>query len=98
MTSQIEPQAERVQDQFPSITSVQIKIVDCGSDHLVGWASLVLADSIRVANIAIRRGRDNQLFCTYPVKRTERGAKTHYFHPISTFAAQAVQDAILSRL
>ncbi len=80
------------------ISNVKLRIVENGVDGLVAWASCLIDDAILLNNIAIRRGRDGSLFLTYPAKRSQGGDKYHYFNPISVKAAQAVQDALLSRL
>ena len=80
------------------ISDVKIRLVENGTDSLIAWASCVIAQAIKLDNIAIRRGRDGGLFLTYPVKRTSDGNKHNYFNPISGRASQAVQDALLARL
>lgn len=80
------------------IARVQIKIVEKGTDGLVGWASCIVSDAIRLDNIAIRRGHDGALFLTYPNKVTDSGSRHPYFNPISSGAAKAVENAVLARL
>jgi len=81
------------------ITDVKVRLVDNGTDALVAWASCVVSGAIKLDNIAIRRGRDGTLFLTYPNKRTGPGDRAYpYFNPISTAAAEAVQNAVLARL
>jgi len=82
----------------PLVACVSIRLVESGSDGLLAWASCVVSGAIKLDNIAIRRGRDGSLFLTYPAKHTTGGGKHHYFNPISAEAAQAVQDALLTRL
>lgn len=81
-----------------TISDVKVRLVEHGTDGLLAWASCVVDSSILLNNIAIRRGRDGSLFLTYPAKRATGGHSHHYFHPISVEAADAVQDAILTRL
>lgn len=81
-----------------TISGIKLRLVADGTDGLIAWASCVVSGTIKLDNIAIRRGRDGSLFLTYPAKRTPGGEKYHYFHPISVDAAKAVQDAILARL
>jgi DNA-binding cell septation regulator SpoVG len=81
-----------------SITDIKLRLVDAGTDGLIAWASCVVAHAIKLDNIAIRRGRDNSLFLTYPIKRTDAGDKYPYFNPISSEASKAVEDAVVARL
>ena len=80
------------------ISSIKLRLVEDGRDGLIAWASCLVNNGILLNNIAIRRGRDGDLFLTYPAKRTMRGEKYNYFNPISTEAAQAIQNAVLARL
>jgi len=81
------------------ISDVKVRLVNNGTDALVAWASCVVSGAIKLDNIAIRRGQDGSLFLTYPNKRIEPTGRTHsYFHPISSEAAEAVQNAILTQL
>lgn len=80
------------------VTNVGIRFVENGADGLIAWASLVIANTVRLDWIAIRRGRDGRLFLTYPAKATSNGSKPNYFNPISSEAAEVVNAAILARL
>lgn len=84
--------------QKVTITDIKVRLVENGNDGLIAWSSCIISGAIKLDNIAIRRGRDGSLFLTYPAKRSPGGDKYHYFNPISTDAAQTVQDALLSRL
>jgi DNA-binding cell septation regulator SpoVG len=83
--------------EFP-ITDVKVRLVEEGNNRLLAWASCIVSGAIRLDNIAIRRGLDGHLFLTYPNKVTTTGKKHSYFNPISTSAAQAIEDAVLTRL
>ena len=52
------------------VTNVKVRLVDEGTDGLEAWASCVISRAIKLDNIAIRRGADNQLFLTYPAKQS----------------------------
>ena len=80
------------------ISNINVRLVEKGVDGLIAWASCVVSGAIKLDNIAIRRGRDGFLFLTYPTKLAACGEKYYFFNPISTDAAQTVQDALLSRL
>lgn len=80
------------------ISGVSLRFVTKGHDGLIAWASCVLNGSIHLTNIAVRRGKDGQLFLTYPAKRTSYGATHNYFHPLNREAAAVLGDAILGQL
>ncbi|MFT5303829.1 MAG: DNA-binding cell septation regulator SpoVG [Candidatus Azotimanducaceae bacterium] len=80
------------------ITDVKIRIVDNGTGGLVAWVSFIISRAIKLDNIAIRRGSDGCLFLTYPNKTISGGSKHPYFNPISSSAAQAIEEAVMARL
>lgn len=80
------------------ITDVKVRLVEHGTDGLLAWASCIVAGAIKLNNLAIRRSRDGSIFLTYPAKRTATGDRFSYYHPISVEAANAVQEAVLTRL
>ena len=80
------------------ISSVSVRSVPDGADSLLGWVSFVIFGAVKLNNIAIRRGRDGNIFLTYPRKRYENGTTLQYFHPVSTEASQMIQEAIQGRL
>ncbi|MGD9547798.1 MAG: hypothetical protein AB7V45_09665 [Candidatus Krumholzibacteriia bacterium] len=81
------------------ISGIQVRLVENGTDGLLGWASFVLSGAVRMNSVAIRRGRDMSLFLTFPGKRHEGSGTTHhYFYPISREAAEALQNAVLTQL
>lgn len=80
------------------ITDVKLRIVDDGRDGLLAWASCVVSGAIKLENIAIRRGKDGDIFLTYPNKVSASGIRHPFYHPVNTQAAEALQDAVLARL
>ena len=80
------------------VSNIGIRIVQGGTDGLIAWASCVIAGAVKLDHIAIRRSRDGSLFLTYPAKRTANGDRYNYFNPISVEAADAIEDAVLTRL
>ena len=84
--------------QHLDISSIKVRLVENGTDGLVAWASCVIADAVKLDNIAIRRGRDGSLFLTYPAKLAAGGEKYNYHHPVTVEAADAIQKAVLDRL
>jgi len=82
----------------PEITDIQLRFTRNGHDGLVAWASCIISNTIKLDNIAIRRGRDGRLFLTYPAKARANGDKFHLFHPITSEASAAIAGAILGRV
>ncbi|MBU8922802.1 MAG: SpoVG family protein [Bacteroidales bacterium] len=82
---------------FP-ISDIKVRVVDSGSDGLMGWVSIVVANAVRLDNVALRKGTDGSLFLTYPNKVSAGGTRHPYFHPINAQAAEAIQNAVLARL
>ncbi len=80
------------------ISDIQVRLVEDGSEGLLAFASCVVAGGLKINNIAIRRGKGGSLFLTYPSKQSSKGTRHPYFHPITTDAAKAVEDAVLTRL
>lgn len=80
------------------VTEVTLRTVEHGSDGLVGWASVVIAHSVRLNHIAVRRGRGGGLYLTFPVKLHASGERNYHYFPIDRFAAKAIQDAVVARI
>ena len=80
------------------VSEVKIRLVDEGSDGLVGWASCVVNGALYLNNIAIRRSRDGGFVLTYPCKRSRSDQKYFYFNPITREAKRVIDEAILGKL
>lgn len=81
-----------------SVSEVKIRLVDGGTDGLIGWASCVVNGALYLNNIAIRRTREGSIFLTYPGKRSKRDQNYFFFNPISREAKQTLDTAILGKL
>jgi DNA-binding cell septation regulator SpoVG len=81
----------------PEITEVKIRVAP-GTDGLLGWASCVVNRTLVVNDIAIRRGKDNSLFLTYPTKVSGQGKRHPTYFPIDRETSQAFEDAIVGEL
>jgi len=68
------------------------------NDGLVGFASVVVNDSIYLSSIGIHSRLDGNGFrITYPTKKS--GNKNwHVFHPISREAGRLIETAILNKI
>lgn len=80
------------------VSEVKIRLVDEGSDGLVGWASCVVNGALYLNNIAIRRARNGEFVLTYPCKRSRSDQKYFYFNPITREAKRVIDEAILGKL
>jgi DNA-binding cell septation regulator SpoVG len=80
------------------VSEVTIRTVERGSDGLIGWASVVIAHSVRLNHIAVRRGRDGGVYLTFPVKLLASGERNYHYFPIDRLAAKAIHDAVVARL
>ena len=77
------------------VSEVRIRMADDVDRGLVAWASCVINNSIYVNNIAIRRGREGQLFLTFPAKKSRKDIKYFYFRPINKETKEIFDRAIL---
>jgi DNA-binding cell septation regulator SpoVG len=80
------------------VTEVKIRLVDEGTDGLIGWASCVINGAVYLNNIAIRRSRNGEMMLTYPCKRSQSDQKYFYFNPITREAHRVLDEAILGKL
>ena len=80
------------------ISEVQISFVK-PSDGIVGFASLLVNDSIYLNSIAIHKklnGADYRI--TYPTKKLSAENSINLFHPINRQASFEIEQAIFSKL
>jgi DNA-binding cell septation regulator SpoVG len=90
--------AEEWLGEVPLVSEVRLRLVDEEKDGLVGYGSCVLLGGLYLNDIAIRRGRDGNLFLTYPISRSRSGAQHHVWNPICREAAKLLENAILGRV
>lgn len=81
-----------------AVSEVKIRLVDGGTDGLIGWASCVINGALYLNNIAIRRTREGNIILTFPGKRSKRDQKYFFFNPISREAKEKLDQAILGKL
>ena len=65
---------------------------------LLGWASVVINDSLRLNNLGVRRTRDERISLTFPTRRDRRGKEHGIVSPISGAAHQTIEAAVLAEL
>ena len=79
------------------ISEVSVNIIK-PKDGLIGFASLVVADSLFLSGIGIHQKLNGHGYrMTYPTRKS--GAQNFdVFHPINRAAGKAIEDAILEKL
>lgn len=80
------------------VSNIRIVSVKSGRDNLIAWVSCLLSGTMVLNNIGVRRGRDGELFLTYPNKVTATGARVTLFHPVSSDAAAVLDAAIVGKV
>lgn len=80
-----------------SVAEVKIRLVDEGSDGLLGWASCVVNGALHLNNIAVWRTREGNMLVTYPWRRSKKDQRYFFFYPISREAKEALDAAILGK-
>ncbi len=65
---------------------------------LVGYASFVLADFVRLDGVAVRRTSDGRIVLSFPVKHDRAGRQHPLVRPVSNAARQAITRAIVEAL
>lgn len=79
------------------ITEVNISLIK-PKDGLIGFASLVVNDSLFLGNIGVHRKLNNTGYrLTYPTKKAGLRDMA-VFHPISREAGKAIEAAIFNKL
>ena len=68
------------------------------SPGLLGWASFVLDDSLRLDSIAVRRTRAGELALSFPARLDRRGAEHPYIRPIDHAARIAIEAQVFAAL
>ena len=83
-----------------SISSVRFRAAPAIDQQagLLGWASVVINDSLRLNNLGVRRTRDGRCVVTFPTRRDRRGKEHGIVSPISGAAHQALETAVLAEL
>ena len=80
-----------------NISEIQVRFVK-PKDGLIGFASIVVNESIYLGSIAIHEKLDG---CghrlTFPTK-TNGGQSFHIFHPINPDASRAIEQAIFTKI
>lgn len=79
------------------ISEVHISLIK-PKDGLIGFASVVLEDSLTLGFIGIHKKLKGEGYrLTYPEKQRGHGSQT-VFHPIRKGFSQAIEQAILTKL
>jgi DNA-binding cell septation regulator SpoVG len=78
------------------ISEVNIALIK-PKNGLIGFASIVVEDSLYLGSIGIHQKLNGGFRLTYPTKNSGM-QKSNIFHPINGIAGQAIEDAILTKL
>lgn len=68
------------------------------STGLVGFASFVVMDLVRLDSIAVRRTRDGRVVLAFPVKHDRAGRQHPLVRPVNDTARQAITRAVIEAL
>ena len=80
-----------------NISEVQIRFVK-PRDGLIGFASLVISDSLFLGSIAVHEKLDGSGYrLTFPTKGSA-GKPFHIFHPINARASHAIERAVFAKI
>ena len=78
--------------RFKAAESHQIR------DGLLGWASFVLGETVRLDGVAVRRTRDGRLVLSFPSRRDRRGREHYLVAPIDNAARLDIERQVLAAL
>lgn len=78
------------------ITDVQIQLIK-PNNGLIGFASLVIDDSLYLSNIGIHQKGNYSAYNKYRLTYPKKG-KYSLFYPINKIASKIIEDAIFDKL
>ena len=78
------------------ISEVNISLIK-PKDGLIGFASIVVDDSLYLGSIGIHQKLNGGFRITYPTKNSGI-QKNNIFHPINGVSGKAIENAILNKL
>ena len=67
-------------------------------EGLLGWVKCVVADTLVLDGIALRRTLAGRLSITFPEREDGAGRRHSYIHPVDRAAAQQIERAIFKAL
>lgn len=79
------------------VSEVTISPVEASKNGLLGFASLVIADSILLSSIGIFTDKDKQIRLTYPIRKNTR-QNLNFFFPINKEVAEAIEQIVIKKL
>ena len=65
---------------------------------LLGWASFVINESLKVASVAVRRTRANVITLAFPTRRDRLGLEHGIVVPVDQPAHRAIESTVLAAL
>jgi len=65
---------------------------------LLGWARFVLADTVVIDSVAVRRTRDHRIVLSFP-RRADRHSNAHYdCRPVDDAARASIESLVIAAL
>lgn len=65
---------------------------------LLGWASVLLNEALRISSVAVRRTRTGQLVLAFPTRRDSQGVEHPIAAPITHAAHRSIENLVLAEL
>ena len=65
---------------------------------LLGWASFLLNDALRLSSVAVRRTRTGQLTLAFPTRRDSQGVERPIAAPITAIVHRSIENLVLAEL
>lgn len=75
------------------VTSISIKKIESSNSRLLGFAEIVLDDSLKIVGIRIIKG-DNKIFAAMPNERLSDGKYKDYVYPITKELREEIDNSI----
>ncbi|MFA5032266.1 MAG: septation protein SpoVG family protein [bacterium] len=79
-----------------NVTEVRLSLY--GKNGIIAFAEVILGNSLRLNDIAIKRTEEGKLFLSYPLKKTQSGSEYFYYNPISQEFGEQINNAIFDKL
>lgn len=65
---------------------------------LLGWASFIVNESLKVASVAVRRTRANVITLAFPTRRDRQGIEHGIVTPVDQPSHRAIESTVLAAL
>lgn len=81
-----------------TVSEVRIRIAETEDECLIGWASCVVNQALRLNNISIRKNQTGEIVLSFPFRKSSGDTEYYYFNPISHEASDEIRKAVLQKL